>query len=103
MIEVPLDLPLDVELPELEQEAHDVLDNAAALVEGYGVSAVTRLLRARAAGPAIVEEAERRNAELIVLGAPRERPRRRIFGDTADYVLKHASTRVLIVAGRKAA
>jgi basic amino acid/polyamine antiporter, APA family len=103
VIEVPLDLPLDVELPELEQEAHEVLDNAAALVEAYGVSAVTRLLRARAAGPAIVEEAERRNAELIVLGAPRERPRRRIFGDTADYVLKHASTRVLIVAGRKAA
>jgi APA family basic amino acid/polyamine antiporter len=103
VIEVPLDLPLDVELPEQEQEAHDVLDNAAALVESYGVTAVTRLLRARAAGPAIVEEAERRNAELIVLGAPRERPRRRIFGDTADYVLKHASTRVLIVAGRKAA
>jgi basic amino acid/polyamine antiporter, APA family len=103
VIEVPLDLPLDVELPTQEQEAHDVLDNAAALVESYGVRAVTRLLRARAAGPAIVEEAQRRNAELIVLGAPRERPRKRIFGDTADYVLKHASTRVLIVAGRKAA
>ena len=103
VIEVPLDLPLDVELPAQEQEAHEVLDNAAALVESYGVRVVTRLLRARAAGPAIVEEAERRNAELIVLGAPRERPRKRIFGDTADYVLKHAPTRVLIVAGRKAA
>jgi APA family basic amino acid/polyamine antiporter len=103
VIEVPLDLPLDVELPEQEQEAHEVLDNAAALVESYGVRVVTRLLRARAAGRAIVEEAERRNAELIVLGAPRERPRKRIFGGTADYVLKHAPTRVLIVAGRKAA
>jgi basic amino acid/polyamine antiporter, APA family len=104
VIEVPLDLPLDVELPEAEAEANDVLDNAAAFVESYGVRVVSRLLRARAAGPAIVEEAERRNAELIVIGAARARPGRgRIFGSTVDYALKHAPTRVLIVAGRKAA
>jgi basic amino acid/polyamine antiporter, APA family len=103
VIEVPLDLPLDVELPEAEAEADDVLDNAAALVESYGVRVVARLLRARAAGPAIAEEADRRNAELIVVGAPRPRRRRRIFGDTVDYVLKHANTRVLIAAGRRAA
>ncbi|MGH3079688.1 MAG: amino acid permease [Gaiellaceae bacterium] len=103
VIEVPLDLPLDVELPDAEREADEVLDNAAALVESYGVRAVTRLLRARAAGPAIVEEAERRDAELIVIGAPRARRGQRIFGGTADYVLKHASSRVLIVAGRRAA
>ncbi|HEV2712571.1 MAG TPA: universal stress protein [Gaiellaceae bacterium] len=103
VIEVPLDLPLDVELPDAEREADDVLDNAAALVERYGVRAVTRLLRARAAGPAVVEEVERRNAELIALGAPRERRRTRVFGGTADYVLKHAPSRVLIVAGRRAA
>jgi basic amino acid/polyamine antiporter, APA family len=104
VIEVPLDLPLDVELPDAEEEAEEVLDNAAALVEGYGVRAVTRLLRARAAGPAIVEEADGRNAELIVMGAPRVRPGRgRIFGHTVDYVLKHARARVLIAAGRRAA
>jgi APA family basic amino acid/polyamine antiporter len=104
VIEVPLDLPLDVELPEAEDEADDVLDNAAALVESYGVRAVSRLLRARAAGPAIVEEADRRNAEVIVMGAPRVRPTRgRIFGNTVDYVLKHSGSRVLLVAGRKAA
>jgi APA family basic amino acid/polyamine antiporter len=104
VIEVPLDLPLDVELPDAEEDADVVLDNAAALVESYGVRAVSRVLRARAAGPAIAEEADRRNAELIVLGAPRERPiRRRIFGDTVDYVLRHAHARVLIAAGRRAA
>jgi basic amino acid/polyamine antiporter, APA family len=104
VIEVPLDLPLDVQLPDLEEEAHEVLDNASAFVESYGVRTVARVLRARAAGPAIVEEADRRNAELMIMGAPRARPRRtRIFGSTVDYVLKHAPTRVLIAAGRRAA
>jgi basic amino acid/polyamine antiporter, APA family len=104
VIEVPLDLPLDVQLPDLEEEANEVLDNASAFVESYGVRAVARVLRARAAGPAIVEEADRRNAELIIMGAPRARPgRARIFGGTVDYVLKHAPTRVLIAAGRRAA
>jgi basic amino acid/polyamine antiporter, APA family len=103
-IEVPLDLPLDVQLPDLEDEANEVLDNASALVESYGVRTTARVLRARAAGPAIVDEADRRNAELIIMGAPRARPgRARIFGSTVDYVLKHAPTRVLIAAGRRAA
>jgi basic amino acid/polyamine antiporter, APA family len=104
VIELPLDLPLDVRLPDVEEAANETLDSAAALVESYGVRAVVRLVRARAAGPAIVEEADRRNAELVVLGAPRGRiGRRRIFGRTVDYVLKHSPSRVMIAAGRRAA
>jgi APA family basic amino acid/polyamine antiporter len=105
VLEVPMDLPLDAERPEQEAEAEAVLDSAQALLEGYGVRAVTRLVRARSAGPAIVEEADRRNAELIVLGAPRTKGRRGrpIFGRTVDYVLKNSPTRVLIAAGKRAA
>ncbi|HYZ19733.1 MAG TPA: universal stress protein [Gaiellaceae bacterium] len=105
VLEVPMDLQLDADLREGEEEAEAVLDSAQALLEGYGVRTVTRLVRARSAGPAIVEEADRRNAELIVLGAPRERARRGrpIFGRTVDYVLKHSPTRVLIAAGKRAA
>ena len=105
VIEVPLDLPLDVQLPDAEDAAYEVLDNAVALVESYGVRAVDRLLRARSAGPEIVAEADRRSAELIVLGAPRRRigRARALFGRTVDYVLKHSTTRVLIAAGRRAA
>ena len=104
VIEVPLDLPLDVRLPTLEEEADEVLDHAVAMVESYGVKAIARLLRGRAAGPEIVAEADRRTAELIVLGAPRARlGRGRIFGGTVDYVLKHSTVRVLIAAGRRAA
>jgi nucleotide-binding universal stress UspA family protein len=41
-------------------------------------------------------------AEIIVLGAPRGR-HRAIFGHTVDYVLKHAPSRVMVAAGRRAA
>ena len=66
--------------------------------------AVTRLERARSAGPAIVDEAVRRNAELIVIGAPRrgiDRAQRAVFGRTVDYVLKHAPCRVIVAAARR--
>ena len=104
VIEVPLDLPLDVQLPDAEAEADEILDQSIALLESYGIRAVARLLRARAAGPEIVAEADRRNAELVILGAPRPKVARgRIFGRTVDYVLKHSPSRVLIAAGRRVA
>ncbi|HKO75295.1 MAG TPA: universal stress protein [Gaiellaceae bacterium] len=105
VIEVPLELPLDGEMPAAELEANDLLDEARALVESYGVRVVTRLLRARRAGPAIVEDAAGRDAELIVMGGKRglARGRKPIFGRTIDYVLKHSPCRVLLAAGRRAA
>jgi nucleotide-binding universal stress UspA family protein len=102
VIEVPLDLPLDAGMPEEEQEAHRELDDAQALVESYGVRAVARLVRARSAGAAIVEEVHMRNAELVVLGSPRRRRRRGVpvFGRTVEYVLKNSPSRVLVVGGQ---
>ena len=44
-------------------------------------------------------EAERRNADLIVLGSsPRWRRQSRFFSPTVDHVLKHAHCEVLVVA-----
>ena len=52
---------------------------------------IERLVRARSAGRAIVEEAERRQSEIVVLGAPRaDRARGGRLRQTVDYVLKHA-------------
>jgi APA family basic amino acid/polyamine antiporter len=101
VVEVPLSLPLDARLDAEDDQAEALLDDAQALVESYGVRAVTRLLRARRAGPAIVEEARRRHAELVVLGAPRRAisGRRNLFGKTVDYVLREAPCRVLIATG----
>jgi basic amino acid/polyamine antiporter, APA family len=105
VIEVPLSLPLDARMEEEQDRAEQLLDDAQALEESYGVRCVTRVLRARRAGPAIVAEVRRRNAELVVLGAPRRAVggRRRLFGTTVDYVLRESPTRVLIAAGKRAA
>jgi basic amino acid/polyamine antiporter, APA family len=101
VLEVPLDRALTDRLPELEATANAELDEAAAIGDSYGVRVLTRLERAHAAGPAIVAEADARNAEIIVLGSPRRHLTSRqtaVFGKTVDYVLKHASCRVLVTA-----
>jgi APA family basic amino acid/polyamine antiporter len=105
VIVVPLDLPLDTELPEEEERADALLDKARDIGELYGVTVLQRIVRARNAGRAIVDEAERRQAEIIVLGAPRGRHlgRSAIFGKTVDFVLKNAPCRVMVAAGRRVA
>jgi APA family basic amino acid/polyamine antiporter len=102
VIVVPLELPLDADLTEQLDDAYRLLDELRATAEEYGVRTVERVVRARKAGRAIVEEAERRASEIIVLGAPRGR-HRAIFGHTVDYVLKNAPSRVMVAAGRRAA
>jgi APA family basic amino acid/polyamine antiporter len=102
VVVVPLELPLDADLTEQLDQANRLLDDLRAATESYGVRVVERVVRARNAGRAIVEEADRRGAEIVVLGAPRGR-HRAIFGHTVDYVLKHAPSRVMIAAGRRAA
>ncbi|HET6692128.1 MAG TPA: universal stress protein [Miltoncostaeaceae bacterium] len=104
VVEIPMELPLTAVLPEVEREANSLLDDARALVESYGVRAVTRLERARAAGPAIVADVVARDAELVVMGAARRGIGRRaqVFGPTVRYVMKHSPCRVMVVAARTA-
>jgi basic amino acid/polyamine antiporter, APA family len=104
VLEIPMEQPITARLPEEEKVANSLLDDARAIVESHGVRAVTRLVRARSAGPAIVADAIARNAELVVLGAPRRGVGRRapLFGRTARYVLKHSPCRVIVTAGRAA-
>src|SRR5438105_1941790 len=105
VIQVPLELPLDANLEAEEERANDLLDEVRAIGDSYGVEVVGRILRSRKAGRAIVDEAERRQSEIIVIGAPRKArlSGRRIFDDTVDFVLKHAPCRVMVAAGRRAA
>jgi APA family basic amino acid/polyamine antiporter len=105
VLEVPLDRPLDTGMDELEDAANRELDEAIAIGDSYGVRVLDRLVRARSAGVAIVEEAERRGTEIIVIGTPRKhltRRQRAVFGHTVDYVLRHAPCRVLVTASQEA-
>jgi len=100
VIVVSVELPLDADLDERLSEAAQLLDRARGIAESYGVRVLERVVRARHAGRAIVEEAGRRESDLIVLGARRVE-RRAIFGETVDYVLKHSPSRVMVAAKRR--
>jgi basic amino acid/polyamine antiporter, APA family len=106
VLEVPLDLPLDTPLPEEERVANAELDEAVAIGDTYGVRVVGRLVRGRSASKEIVREAERRQAEIIVLGSPRKdlvKRRRGVFGSTVDRVMRNAPCRVMVTASRAGA
>jgi APA family basic amino acid/polyamine antiporter len=99
VVVVPLELPLDADLTEQLEDADELLDEARAVAGPYGVRVVERVVRARNAGRAIIEEADRRGAEIIVLGARRGK-HKTIFGSTVDFVLKHSPSRVMVAAGK---
>jgi len=104
VLEVPLEFPLDSPAPPEEQgaqrRAHDLLGRCQALAERYGVSSKRLLERRHAAGPAILEAAERKDASLIVISGDQRfaRSGRVRLGATATYVLKHATCRVMVIS-----
>jgi APA family basic amino acid/polyamine antiporter len=106
-LEVPTSRPLSQIAPEDEERANEQLAEAEALGQLYGVQVISRLVRTRNAGRALVEEADRRGSEIIVLGSPGRSVRSaRLFGTTVDYVLRHARCKVMVGAtpeGRGAA
>ena len=106
-IEIPLDQPLDAEMPEEVHEANEQLDEARAIGESYDVTIIGRIARTRNIGRAIVDEAIRRDSEIIVMAGPRrvrlQRGRRQIFGDAVDFVLRHAPCRVMVATPRERA
>jgi APA family basic amino acid/polyamine antiporter len=113
VIEVPLTLPLDAELPpEREEEARRALQRASDVGEEYeDVKVVTEMARARGIGPGIVDAARRTGAEAIVIGGEppsKIRGGARLggigaakpaeVGAATEYVLKKAPCRVLLTA-----
>ena len=100
VVQVPRERSLDAPLPaEVARAAADSIAEAQALGEENEVEVHADAVHARSIGHAIVEEAERRHVDLIVLGSsPRWRRQSRFFSPTVDHVLKHAHCEVLVVA-----
>jgi APA family basic amino acid/polyamine antiporter len=113
VLEVPLTLPLDAELPpEREEEALHAIERAREVGEEYeDVKVTASVTRARDVGAGIVEAARRGGVEAIVVGAE---PPSRIrggatlggigaakpaeIGAATEYVLKKAPCQVLLTA-----
>jgi basic amino acid/polyamine antiporter, APA family len=113
VIEVPLKLPLDANLPANELErANRAISRASEVAEEYqSVDVNSRVVRARSVGAGIVEAAREGSAEAIVLGGE---PPTRIrggavlggiggrrppeIGEVTAYVLKKAPCQVLLTA-----
>jgi APA family basic amino acid/polyamine antiporter len=113
VLDVPLTLPLDAELPpEREEEALRAIERAREVGEEYGgVKVTASVTRARTVGAGIVEAARRGGAEAIVVGAE---PPSKIrggatlggigaakpaeIGAATEYVLTKAPCQVLLTA-----
>ena len=96
ILRVPNQLSLDAGLHDEEQLGLSVLESAKLAGRKAGFKVQTRLIRTRSPGAAIVEEAERQNAEIIYLGTAHAPPSERALGPTAAYLLAHRPCRVVI-------
>ncbi|MEO7295655.1 MAG: universal stress protein [Candidatus Limnocylindria bacterium] len=96
VIEVPFDRTLDAEDEAAVARADDVLSRAEALLTQKGVPSRTSTVQARAAGPAIVDDANELGADLIVMGL---RYKKRFGGQwdagrTVPYVMRNSTAPV---------
>ncbi len=96
VLRVPNQLSLDAGLEEEERLGLSVLESAKLRGRKAGLKVTTRLVRTRNPGAAIVEEAERSQAEIIYLGTAHAPASERALGPTASYLLAHRPCRVVI-------
>jgi basic amino acid/polyamine antiporter, APA family len=82
-----------------EEQAEASLAEARLLAEEAGIGIEVKIVRSRAIGEAIVEQAVVYNVDLVVMGsAPRWRRQSRFFSPTVDYVLRKAPCEVMVIA-----
>ena len=95
--EMGLEFPLTTEFVPENTPGESVLARVEAIASAEKCQVRAQLLQARHAGPAIVEEAEDRRMDLIVLGVPhRNRLGVAPLTETAAYLLEHARCQVVL-------
>jgi APA family basic amino acid/polyamine antiporter len=92
-LEVPPQLSLEAGLEQEEAGAREVLEAARLRARDEKLKIRTAIVRTRNVGAAIVDEARRRNAEVVYLDLPRSRDG---LGAIANYVLEKRPARVVI-------
>jgi nucleotide-binding universal stress UspA family protein len=97
VITIKRSLPLEAEIEPEIRKAEEILDRAEIVAEEEGYEAETDVLQAREAGPAIVDEAVERGADLILMGVPYKRRFGQFsLGTVVPYVLINAPCRIIL-------
>ena len=104
VIEVARRLPLDAEVAVETARGEQVLQHLEELGRSRKCKLDGEILQARNAGPAIVQEAVDRDAELLITGADyQERYGSPTLGELVPYLLKRSPCRVLVYRGEQPA
>lgn len=97
VIKVKRSLPLDAELETEAKKGMEVLTQAEGIAVDIGSEIETSLIQAREIGPALVDEAIERKADLLIMGMTyRKRFGEFSLGNTVPYVLKNAPCEVIL-------
>lgn len=105
VIGMPSALPLEAHMFDAESRARETLGRARAAAEAHGLRFSGRIVRAHGVAEAIVSEAERLRADLIVLATHRRiarRPGTQIFDEVVRTILADAPCRVSVIAAPQA-
>ena len=94
-ITVPATSPIDVPLPDLEQQAQAAIDSARVL-GGRRVTGHWEKVRPGQAGRRVVDEAKDIRARAIVMTVPRRRPGSSVLGRSIETVLAERPCRVIV-------
>lgn len=95
VIEVSRAMPLETESAAELHAGEMVLEHADAVARKLGVRVDTELLQARVAGPVIVELANERGIDLIIMGVPYRSPLEEFrLGTTVRHILRNALCQV---------
>ena len=96
---IPLSRALDCILdPDEDERARVEVEEAREIAGEHGIEVQASIVRARSLSEAILTEAQKRGADLIVVGsASRWRRQSRLFSPTVDEVLRGAPCEVMVV------
>jgi nucleotide-binding universal stress UspA family protein len=97
VIEVPRQYPVDAELPSEVSKCENILRSAEEFLKSNKIKVDTEMLQARDAGPAIVREAQERDADAVLLGLTYKRRHDSLtLGGVAPYIIEHSLCPVLV-------
>ncbi|MCH8346708.1 MAG: universal stress protein [Chloroflexi bacterium] len=98
VIQVPWQYPVDAEIPEATDRGGQTLEQVESLLKSLKQNVTAAFVQARDMGPAIVNEAIEREADLVLLGMPYKQ-RHGVFsmGEAIPYILRSAPCPVLVL------